>query len=194
MNDHDLILPTDQLSEVISRDIDLLPVIARFGVCAGIGQLTISEVCRSRGIDPGFFLAVLNTYHTSDYFPDIESIDLVLLTNFLTETHLYHKRVTIPMLLQLMQAGVLARQQAVVLGDFSAYTITAADNGYEFDAMVAYLRAALPCPVLTGLEFGHGRRRVTIPVGTRAHLQSDGSQFTLTFSDYPSLGHVEQHA
>lgn len=96
-------MPSDQLSEVISRDIDLLPVIARFGISSGIGQQTIREICSENGIDQGFFLAVLNTYHTSDYFPAVESMDLRLLTDFLTETHLYHKRVTIPLLLELMK-------------------------------------------------------------------------------------------
>lgn len=103
MKEQNLIRLTDQLSEVISRDIDLLPIISRFGVSSGIGQLTIGEICREKGIDALFFLAVLNTYHTSDYFPPVESIDLTLLTNFLTETHLYHKGVTIPLLLELMK-------------------------------------------------------------------------------------------
>jgi hypothetical protein len=71
------------------------------------------------------------------------------------------------MLLQLMQAGVLGRQQALVLGDFSGYRLAPMDNGYDFDAMLAYLRATLPCPVLTGLEFGHIPRRVTIPFGAQ---------------------------
>lgn len=91
------------------------------------------------------------------------------------------------MLLQLMQAGVLARQQALVLGDFSGYRLGALDNGYDFDAMLAYLRATLPIPVLTGLSFGHVPRRVTIPFGAQARLQSDTSGFTLALSDYPTL-------
>jgi muramoyltetrapeptide carboxypeptidase len=91
------------------------------------------------------------------------------------------------MLLQLMQAGVLARQQAIVLGDFSGYRLSPADNGYDFDEMLAYLRAALPCPVLTGLEFGHIPRRVTIPFGAQGHLVSSVDGWKLTLSDYPTL-------
>ncbi|WP_322400403.1 muramoyltetrapeptide carboxypeptidase [Massilia luteola] len=91
------------------------------------------------------------------------------------------------MLLQLMHTGVLARQRAIVLGDFSGYRLAPADNGYNFDEMLAYVRATLPVPVLTGLEFGHVPRRVTIPFGARGHLACDGEQWKLTLSDYPTL-------
>lgn len=91
------------------------------------------------------------------------------------------------MLLQLLQAGVLGRQQALLLGDFSNYRLSDADNGYDFAAMLAYLRATLPIPVLTGLPFGHQRTRATIPFGAPATLVSDGAAFTLTMRDYPTL-------
>jgi muramoyltetrapeptide carboxypeptidase len=91
------------------------------------------------------------------------------------------------MLLQLDQAGVLARQKAVVLGDFSRYRLSPADNGYDFEAMVSYLRATLSVPVLTGLPFGHIAQRATIPFGAHAQLQSAGDGFTLTLSDYPTV-------
>ena len=91
------------------------------------------------------------------------------------------------MLLQLMQAGVLARQQALVLGDFSGYRLGPMDNGYDFDAMLAHLRATLPLPVLTGLRFGHGPSRVTIPFGAQARLASDAEGFSIKLSDYPTI-------
>jgi muramoyltetrapeptide carboxypeptidase len=91
------------------------------------------------------------------------------------------------MLLQLMHAGVLASQRAIVLGDFSGYRLSPADNGYDFEQMLAHLRATLPCPVLTGLEFGHIPRRVTIPFGAQGRLVSDGDGWRLTMSDYPTV-------
>lgn len=91
------------------------------------------------------------------------------------------------MLLQLLHAGVLARQRAVVLGDFSGYRLSPADNGYDFAAMLAYLRDVLPIPVLGGLEFGHIARRVTIPFGAQGCLACAGGRFALTLSDYPTL-------
>jgi muramoyltetrapeptide carboxypeptidase len=91
------------------------------------------------------------------------------------------------MLLQLMQAGVLADQRAIVLGDFSGYRLSPADNGYDFDEMLAYIRATLPCPVLTGLEFGHIPRRVTIPFGAQGRLVSAAGSWRLSMSGYPTL-------
>jgi muramoyltetrapeptide carboxypeptidase len=91
------------------------------------------------------------------------------------------------MLLQLLHAGVIGRQKAVLLGDISNYRLSPQDNGYDFDAMLAYVRARLPVPVLTGLEFGHGARRVTLPVGAQARLVSDAAGFALTMADYPTL-------
>jgi muramoyltetrapeptide carboxypeptidase len=91
------------------------------------------------------------------------------------------------MLLQLQQAGVLERQQAVVLGDFSGYRLSPADNGYDFDAMLAYMRTRLPIPVLTGLPFGHVKERCTLPFGAQARLVSGADGFELAVSGYPAL-------
>jgi len=129
-------------------------------------------------------LAMLMSLMGTDYFPKIDGGILYL------EDIAEHPYRVERMLLQLMQAGVLARQQAIVLGDFSGYRLAAGDNGYDFDTMLAYLRATLPCPVLTGLEFGHIPRRVTIPFGAQARLQSLDAGWRITLSDYPTLRHA----
>ena len=129
-------------------------------------------------------LAMINSLIGTPYFPQVD--DGILFVEDVNE-HPYRVE---RMLLQLMQSGVLARQKALILGDFSAYTITAVDNGYDFGAMLDYLRHTLPCPVLTGLPFGHCASRVTLPVGAKAHLRSDEAHFDLTISGYPNLCHA----
>lgn len=128
-------------------------------------------------------LAMVVSVLGTSYFPRID--DGILFFEDVNEHPYRIER----MLLQLTQAGVIERQKAVVLGDFSSYCITPADNGYDFDTMVDYLRRVLPVPVLTGLPFGHGRTRVTIPFGAQARLVSDASRFTLTMSAYPTVSH-----
>lgn len=91
------------------------------------------------------------------------------------------------MLLQLAHAGVLARQKAVLLGDFSSYRLSGYDNGYDFSTMLAFLREQLPVPILTGLPFGHLRDKATLAVGCRAQLESDATAFRLRMTDYPRL-------
>ena len=91
------------------------------------------------------------------------------------------------MLLQLLHAGVLDRQKAVVFGDFSGYRLSDYDNGYDFGKMLECLRARTGVPLMTGLPFGHVRDKVTLPVGAHASLHSDGAGFTLRTGRYPSL-------
>ena len=91
------------------------------------------------------------------------------------------------MLYQLHHTGVLQRQRALVLGDFSGYQLQANDNGYDFDAMVDHLRGRFNLPIITGLPFGHCRDKVTIPFGARALLDVTRSGFSLALSGYPRL-------
>lgn len=93
------------------------------------------------------------------------------------------------MLLQLLQAGVLAKQKAILLGDFSGYRLSEYDRGYDFQAMLAYIRSQLSVPVLTGLPFGHIRDKVTLAVGCEAELMTEGPAVRLVMRNYPCLKH-----
>ena len=126
-------------------------------------------------------LAMLVSLLGTPYFPLVE--DGIL---FIEDVNEHPYRVE-RMLLQLMQAGVLAGQKALVIGDISGYRLSPSDHGYDIDVMLAYLRSTLPLPVLTGLQFGHIPQRVTIPFGAQASLVSDGERFQLTISDYPTI-------
>lgn len=127
-------------------------------------------------------LAMVNHLIGTPYFPQIEGGIL-----YLEDVGEHPYRVE-RMLLQLQMTGVLDRQKAIVLGDFSGYRLAPTDNGYDFDAMLAFIRARLPIPVLTGLPFGHVKERCTLPFGAQAHLRSDSAGFDLTVSGYPVLG------
>lgn len=91
------------------------------------------------------------------------------------------------MLLQLDEAGILRKQKALVLGHFSEFRLTDYDNGYDFETMLAWLRARLDIPVLTGLPFGHVRDKVTLPVGAHARLLSQNGTVHLHLSAYPTV-------
>jgi muramoyltetrapeptide carboxypeptidase len=149
-------------------------------VCA---QVRGNPVVDATGPLWGGNLAMLVHLLGTPYFPRIEGGIL-----FVEDVNEHPYRVE-RMLLQLLHAGVIGRQKAVLLGDFSAYKLSAQDNGYDFDAMLAYLRERLPVPVLTGLEFGHIARRVTLPFGARAHLVSDANGYQMTMAGYPTLSH-----
>jgi muramoyltetrapeptide carboxypeptidase len=77
-------------------------------------------------------------------------------------------------LLQLHQAGVLGRQKAVLLGDFSGWRKSPLDRGYTLKSAVAHLRQVCPTPILTGLPFGHVPTKLTLPVGAKVQLVVEG--------------------
>ncbi|OZA13137.1 MAG: LD-carboxypeptidase [Polynucleobacter sp. 24-46-87] len=85
------------------------------------------------------------------------------------------------MLMQLLDAGILANQSAILLGGFSAYRLYDNDRGYTLDSAIEAIRKRLPdsIPILTGLPFGHQAEKLTLPVGAQAHIQYDGSGFTI---------------
>jgi muramoyltetrapeptide carboxypeptidase len=148
------------------------------------GQGSGNPRLEAEGTIWGGNLAMMVSLLGTEYFPRIDGGIL-----FLEDVAEHPFRVE-RMMLQLMHAGVLARQKAVVLGDFSRYKLGPNDNGYDFDGMLAYLRKTLPVPVLTGLPFGHIARRATIPFGAQARLVSQLDGFTLTLSDYPTVRHA----
>lgn len=74
------------------------------------------------------------------------------------------------MLAQLLHAGVLARQKAIVLGQFTEYKLVPHDRGYTMRKVLEWLRSQLKVPVLTGLPFGHVPTKVLLPVGARIDL------------------------
>ncbi|MFT3776891.1 MAG: LD-carboxypeptidase [Ottowia sp.] len=80
------------------------------------------------------------------------------------------------MLAQLLHAGVLARQKAILLGQFTEYRLTPHDRGYSMAKVVDWLRSQLKVPVLTGLPFGHVPTKVLLPVGARIDLLVEGRE------------------
>jgi muramoyltetrapeptide carboxypeptidase len=84
-------------------------------------------------------------------------------------------------------SGILARQQAIVLGQFTSAKLSEYDNGYTFETMVEQVRSLVGIPVVTGLQFGHVPDLLTLPFGATAHLVVTPSGFSMKLSDYPHL-------
>ena len=74
------------------------------------------------------------------------------------------------MLTQLLHAGVLAQQKAVVLGQFTQFKLTPHDAGFKLASVVDWLRRQIKAPVLTDLPFGHVPTKVCLPVGQPVSL------------------------
>jgi muramoyltetrapeptide carboxypeptidase len=84
--------------------------------------------------------------------------------------------------LQLHHAGILARQGAILLGDFTDCVPKNPERyPYAMDEVVESLRAFAPCPVLPGLPFGHVARKLTLPFGMKSLLSLDVGRYTLSW-------------
>jgi muramoyltetrapeptide carboxypeptidase len=78
------------------------------------------------------------------------------------------------MLTQLLYAGVLQRQKAIVLGHFTNWLPVPHDKGYRLKTVFDWLRGQVKAPVLTGLPFGHVPTKVCLPVGAKVTLAVEG--------------------
>jgi muramoyltetrapeptide carboxypeptidase len=132
------------------------------------------------GVLWGGNLTMLAHLAGTPYLPHIE--DGILFIEDINE-HPYRVE---RLMLQLSHAGLL-KQKAIVFGDFSGYRLSDYDNGYDFGAMLDYLRGRLGVPILSGLPFGHTSDKVTLAVGCQARLSSQGGTAMLEMSGYPSL-------
>jgi muramoyltetrapeptide carboxypeptidase len=88
------------------------------------------------------------------------------------------------MLYQLHHAGVLARQRAILLGQFTEYELNGNDAGYDLAAAVTQLRSVLSVPVFAGIPFGHVADKLTLPVGGHCVVEAGRDRVHLTFSHY----------
>jgi muramoyltetrapeptide carboxypeptidase len=137
--------------------------------------------CEVEGTLWGGNLAMLVSLMGTPWMPEIDGGVLVL--EDVNEQPFRVER----MLLQLLNAGVLQRQSAVVLGSFSGGAANDYDAGYDLAAVRAFLRDRLAVPLIDGLDFGHEPRTVTLPLGARAVLKKDENGVRLTLSGHPVL-------
>ena len=113
-------------------------------------------------------LTVLTSLLGTPYLPDVQ--DGIL---FIEDVNEHPYRIE-RMLTQLLYAGVLAKQKAIIFGQFTNYKLTPNDKGFKLVTVVAWLQSQLKVPVLTGLPFGHVETKVLLPVGEKITLDVEG--------------------
>jgi muramoyltetrapeptide carboxypeptidase len=126
-------------------------------------------------------LAMICSLLGTPYFPRID--DGILFVEDVGEPPFRIER----LLYQLKLAGVLARQRALILADFTNCRPAQYDNGYDMAAALAQFRQVAGIPVLDGLPFGHAPDKFTLPFGAAARLRAAAGEVELSFRDYPHL-------
>ena len=120
-------------------------------------------------------LTVLSSLLGTPYFPKIKGGVL-----FLEDVAEHPYRIE-RMLTQLLHAGILARQKAILLGQFTDYKLVAHDRGFNLPAVLDWLRQQVRTPILTNLPFGHVATKVLLPVGARVDLNGEGRDVLLVW-------------
>lgn len=122
-------------------------------------------------------LTVLSSLVGTPYFPAISGGIL-----FLEDVAEHPYRIE-RMLTQLLHAGALKAQKAIVLGQFTEYQLTSHDKGFKFQSVVDWLRSQVKIPVLTNLPFGHVQTKVLLPVGASVDLVVQGRDALMLWGD-----------
>jgi muramoyltetrapeptide carboxypeptidase len=136
-------------------------------------RIPAQQVPAKRGVLWGGNLSVLTSLLGTPYFPKIAGGIL-----FLEDVGEHPYRIE-RMLTQLLHAGVLAKQKAIVLGQFTDFKLTPHDKGFKLQSAVDWLRGQIKAPVITQLPYGHVQTKVLLPVGAKTDLLVDGSDALL---------------
>lgn len=129
---------------------------------------TLAQPLQEKGVLWGGNLAMLAALVGTPWMPKVKGGIL-----FLEDVSEHPYRIE-RMLTQLLYAGVLQKQKAIVLGQFTNWTPVPHDKGFKLATVVAWLRTQVKAPVLTGLPFGHVPTKVCLPVGAKVTLAAEG--------------------
>jgi len=132
------------------------------------GSSPVATVRASGATIWGGNLTILTSLLATEYFPDIKGGIL-----FLEDVGEHPYRIE-RMLTQLLHAGVLARQKAILMGHFTEYKLSSHDKGFKLKAVLQWLRSQTKTPILTNLPYGHVATKVLLPVGAKADLVAEG--------------------
>ena len=109
-------------------------------------------------------LSLVSSLVGTPFFPEIKGGILLL------EDVGEHPYQVERMLSQLLHAGILDRQKAVLMGQFTNYKLSSHDRGFKLQKVLEWLRTRIKTPVLTNLPYGHVATKVLLPIGAKVDL------------------------
>ncbi len=120
-------------------------------------------------------LSVLVSLLGTPFFPEVRGGVL-----FLEDISEHPYRIE-RMLTQLLYAGVLKRQKAVVLGQFTGFQLSSHDRGFSLKGVAQWLQERLSVPVFNNMPYGHVQTKVLLPVGAKVQLVCEGRDVLLAW-------------
>ena len=119
---------------VVLENLQLLPLLPRFNLKSGFGELSVDEVCKAHGVNTDFFLEIANAYLDELYVPGegLSLFSLGTMVNYISSTHSYYKEIALPSvekkLHRLMEHSSLSEKEINLVTNFF--------NDYKKDFMV----------------------------------------------------------
>ncbi len=124
----------------------------------------------------GSNLSLLTHLVGTPYMPDIEG-GILFIEEIAEQPYAIER-----MFMQLFHAGILQKQKALILANFTDCNPEPGRFPYSMEHVIETLQEKLPYPVLTGLPFGHVARKLTLPFGALARVTMDSAGYSLTLN------------
>lgn len=126
-------------------------------------------------------LSVLSALVGTPFMPDIE--DGILFIEDVGEQPYRIER----LLQTLYLSGILAKQQAIILGKFNLNGINDVyDENYTFDTVIRYVQQVTKLPIYTDFPFGHVAERINFPLGVPVTLEKTTLGYQAVFDQLPN--------
>lgn len=93
-----LVYSNMRMSEVVEEHSSLIPVLNRFGVRLGLGDMSVKAICKEHQLDCDFLLTVVNTFLNEEYFPEkkFQTFHTSQIIDYMTKTNQYYQRYQLP--------------------------------------------------------------------------------------------------
>ncbi|MDO4937410.1 MAG: LD-carboxypeptidase [Sutterellaceae bacterium] len=142
------------------------------------------DECDVEGQIWGGNLSMLVSLLGTDYFPTQKQFaDGILYIEDVNEPAWRIER----MLNQLIQAGVLTRQQVLIVGSMIGHDRWqgTGNAAFKLEDALDYVRQTTGVKIVTGLPFGHVHDTLTLPVGVNGRVMVKNNRLRMTVTDAP---------
>ncbi|MBN1117106.1 MAG: hemerythrin domain-containing protein [Bacteroidales bacterium] len=93
-----------KLSDAIHNNYLLLPILNRFGIQLGFGDITVEQICEKQEVNLKFFLEIVNSFLDKNYFPEAElqNFPLKLIVDYIKRSHVFYLDFKMPQIEQMI--------------------------------------------------------------------------------------------
>jgi len=118
---------------VILENLQLLPLLPRFNLKPGFGELSVDEVCQAHEVNTDFFLEMANAYLDEFYIPGegLSLFSLDTMVNYITSTHAYYTDIALPT----VEEKIHRLMEGSKLSEKEIHLVTTFFNDYKKDFM-----------------------------------------------------------